>query len=97
MKTFKNQQRGESKIDYHPLKPPEISISQKFLAKYPPSLSLKFSLTHFYSLLKYLIGVVSFFSGIHFFTILSYQATVILIKSHILHRICQGLSLISAL
>ncbi len=77
MKTFKNQQRGESKIDYHPLKPPEISISQKFLANYPPSLSLKFSLTHFYSLLKYLIGVVNFFFLVYIFS-LSYLIMLLL-------------------
>ncbi len=38
MKTFENRQSEEAKIDFHPQKPPEMSISQKFLRRYPPPL-----------------------------------------------------------
>jgi hypothetical protein len=41
MKTFENRQSEEVKVDLHPRKPPEMSLSQKFLGSYPPPLNSK--------------------------------------------------------
>ncbi len=43
MKTFENRQSEEVKVDPHPRKPPEMTISQKFLGGVSPLLNAYFS------------------------------------------------------
>jgi hypothetical protein len=63
MKTFENRQSEEAKVDLHLRKPPEMSISQKFLAGLSPS-PLKIAFKCVYISTTMIQVIANFFSNI---------------------------------